>query len=198
MPKWLRCFFQRCVTNFTYKIEDKASEVSTVYQLACKYYKNVVEREAALANITDKDHILCIGGGICPFTAILFHQHTGAKVTVIDNNKDCIPKARQVIKRLGIDERVHVHLQDGANAETDLSEYSVIHMALQVDPIDHVFYQIEKQSAPGAKLLIRRPKKALGSGYSEFQSEHLSYCAYVSHKDCNIGSTFLYVKPEVV
>ena len=196
MPKWLRCFFQRCMTNFTCKIEGKASEVGAVYEFACKYYESVIEREMALANITENDHILCIGGGVCPFSAILFHQKTGAQVTVIDNNKDCIPKSKQVIERLGIDDHVHVRFQDGASAEVDLSAYSIIHTALQVDPIDHVFSHIKSGAAPGAKILIRRPKKSLGSSYSELQNHLLKQCAYVSHKDCNIGTTFLYVKPK--
>jgi len=147
-----------------------------------------------LADVTKDDHILCIGGGICPFSAILFHQSTGAKVTVIDNNEACIPLAERVIERLGLGEYVYVHHQDGACDGVCLSDYSVIHMALQVDPIEYVFSQIEKNAAPGTKLLIRRPKTALRAVHGKLQEKLVSCCAYVSHNARNIGATFLYVK----
>lgn len=184
MLKWL--------TNFTYKIEQRASEDDAVYQIACKYYEEVVHKEAVLASITETDHMLCIGGGICPFSAILFHQNTGAKVTVIDNNEECVPKARQVIEKLGISEYVEVSHADGACDSVDLSAYSVVHLALQVEPMEHVFSHIEAQVKPGTKLLVRRPKKGLGAIYDKLEASS----AYVSHKACNIGATFLYIKED--
>jgi len=88
------------VTSLTKKIEDWATAAGVTYRLAAEYYRDVIHNEVVLANITNDDHILCIGGGICPFSAILFHQTTGAMVTVIDNDSDCVPKARHVIEQL--------------------------------------------------------------------------------------------------
>ena len=186
----------RWITNFTYKIECHAAEAGAIYQLALGYYQDIIQKEAILANITNKDHILCIGGGICPFSAILFHQVSGAKVTVIDNNMTCIPKAQRIINRLGIDDYVHVLYQDGGSLAIDLSKYSVVHLALQVAPMDYVFSQIEKQVTVGTKILIRRPKKSLGSMYNELLNPLLTCCPYVSHKSRNIGSTLMYAKAQ--
>jgi tRNA A58 N-methylase Trm61 len=180
------------ITNLTYKIECRAAGAGAVYRLASQYYRDVIEREAILANITAKDHILCIGGGICPFSAILFHRITGAKVTVIDNNADCIPKAEQVIAKLGIGDFVSVLHQDGADIE--LSAYSVIHLALQVAPMDAVLAQVMQKAAAGARMLIRQPKKTLDVMYDTFSHDMLAHCPYVSHKSRNIGSTVLYTK----
>ena len=174
------------ITNFTYKIEDAARKQSFVYKYACKYYQEVIEKEIALGDITSLDNILCIGGGICPFSAILFHQLTGASVTVIDNNQSCVPKAREVINQLGIGGKVQILHQDGN--DIDASGYSVIHFALQVFPMEQVFESIEKQAKPGTKLLVRRPKKQLGAIYSAFDSSS-SKCTI--HKARNIGSTIL-------
>jgi hypothetical protein len=186
----------RWITNLTYKIECKATKAGVFYQVASGYYRDIIQREAVLANITDKDHILCIGGGICPFSAILFHQVTGAKVTVIDNNATCIPKAKQVLNKLGIGDKVQVFHRDGSDTGMDLSKYSVIHLALQVAPMDYVFSQLVRQAMPGNRLLIRRPRKSLGSMYSELLSSILSSFPYVAHKSRNIGSTLLYIKQE--
>ena len=188
MPQW--------ITNFTYKIECHAAQAGVVYRLASQYYRDVIQKEIVLANITDKDHILCVGGGICPFSGILFHQITGARVTVIDNNEACIPKARQVINRLDIGDYVRVVCKDGGDGEMDLLGYSVIHLALQVTPIDHVFSQIKERAAAGTRLLVRRPKRLLDDIYSKLPNPQLVCGPYVIHKSRNIGSTLMHIKQE--
>lgn len=182
------------ITHFTRKIESAAVDAGLVYRFACLYYRDVVEREIELADITDKDHVLCIGGGICPFSAILFHQLTGAKVTVIDNNSDCVPKARRVISRLGLDSYIKVLCQDGKNESTNYADYTVVHLALQISPLERVFYQAQQHAAQGAKILIRRPKAHLKHMYGKLANPLLSDCSYITHKSRNIGSTLLYTK----
>ena len=182
------------ITNFTHKIESQAVKTGFVYKLACKYYQDVIGKEAALANITRDDHVLCIGGGICPFSAILFHQITGAKVTVIDNNEKCIPKAKKVIDRLGIGSKVRVLHQDGGSTDIDFADYTVIHFALQVFPMDEVFTSVERKVLPGTRLLVRRPKKGLGGLYCTFSCCSLSYAPVAVHRARNIGSTVLVTK----
>lgn len=184
------------VTALTYKIENKATKAGLVYKLARKYYLDVVQKEIALANITAKDHILCIGGGMCPFSAVLFHQLTGAKVTVIDNNEDCIQKARQFIADLGLSEQIRVFCQDGDSTDIMFADYSVVHLALQVCPMEQVLVSVERQMAPGTRLLVRRPKNHLHSMYSKFTNALFACCPYAVHKSRNIGSTALYIKFE--
>jgi D-arabinose 1-dehydrogenase-like Zn-dependent alcohol dehydrogenase len=180
------------ITKFTHKIENQAVKTGFVYRLACKYYQSVINKEVELANITKEDHILCIGGGICPFSAILFHQLTGAKVTVIDNNEKCVPKAKKVIERLGIGEKVRVLHQDGNSIK--LTDYTVIHFALQVFPMEQVFLSVTKKARAGTKLLVRRPKKQLSALYNKLTDGLTDCCCCATHKARNIGSTLLYTK----
>lgn len=178
------------ITELTQKIEYRASKTKLLYWLLLQYYRDVIKKEITLADITSDDHILCIGGGNCPFSAILFHRATGAKVTVIDNISDCAAKAREVISRLGLDGYVRVFNEDGCSA--DLGGYTVVHFAMQVAPMDTVFAAVEKSAAPGTKLLIRRPKKCLSKLYSRLIP---AYERYIAHKKArNIGVTMMYVK----
>jgi len=184
------------ITGITQKIECWVSETDTAYRLAAGYYQDVIQKEIVLANITKDDHILCIGGGVCPFSAILFHQKTKAKVTVIDNNIDCVNKSRKVIKRLGLDEFIQIICQDGSCETLSIADYTVIHFALQVNPMENVFAYIEKNATPGTRLLVRRPKARLGRLYSCLLKD-LYICPLTIHsKTCNIGSTVLYIKQE--
>lgn len=183
------------MTNLTQKIESIASETGIVYRLVSGYYHDIVQKEIALAGITSSDRILFIGGGMCPISAILLHQSTGARVTVIDNNISSIPKARQIVNRLGLDEHIRVLCREGGSAQLLYSEYSVVHLALQVFPLEHVFSQVERQISTGTKLLVRRPKRHLVGLYSQFSDSALTLCEQIAHKKIyNIGSTLLYIK----
>jgi len=184
------------ITKLTQNIERWASENPLVYRFAAQYYRDVIREEVDLAGITDRDHILCIGGGACPFSAILLHQTTGARVTVIDNDSACIPRAQQTIERLALSEHVKVLFQDGSSTELPFADYSVVHFALQVCPMEHVFSQVERQVEPGTKLLVRRPRARLHKLYSQLSSSLLPCCRQVVHRARNIGSTLLYVKQE--
>ena len=74
----------------------------------------LVKREARLAGINEQDRVLCIGGGICPYTAILLHKYTKAQITVVDNNRVCVEKARKFIDRVGMD-KINIIYGDGEN-----------------------------------------------------------------------------------
>ena len=187
----------RKIIGLTHGIESLASRSKLFYLAASKYYRNVIENEALLADISMDDHILCIGGGICPFSAILFHQLTGAEVTVIDNCMECVSEAEQIINRMGLDKYVHAVYQDGGSIGFSLSKFSVIHFALQVFPMEFVFPRIKRQVLPGTKILVRRPKNCLNMMYSQFTGSLLTCCRHIAHqKACNIGRTLLYVKQE--
>jgi len=183
------------ITRLTQKIEYFASEKNLIFHLVSRYYHDVVRREVDLANITKDDNILCIGGGFCPFSAILLHQKTGAKVTVIDSNSICIPKAREVVQRLGLDDHIHLECQEGCCKGLSLEEFTIVHFALQITPMEYVFAEVEKKVNPGTRLLIRRPKEHLSKMYCKLSKTVLACCRFISHnKPCNIGSTYLYVK----
>ena len=185
------------IIEFTRKIEYLAVKSKLFYWIVSHYYRNVIQNEVDLANITHDDHILCIGGGACPFSAILFHKITGAKVTVIDNCKECLQEARRIIGRLGLDEHIRAIWQDGGNREFSVSEFSVVHFALQVCPMDYVFPKVKKQASAGTKLLVRKSKKCLGRMYSQLTGSFLNCYKHIKHqKACNIGSTLLYIKRE--
>lgn len=184
----------RLLTAITQKIECLASELDVLYKFAEKYYINIVANESDLAGINQDDHILCIGGGFCPFSAILFHRMTKARVTVIDNNKKCIPKLKKVIERFGLN--IDVYLKDGCSSDILYADYSVVHLALQVYPMERVFTAVENGIIPGTRLLVRQPRKRLNDVYGRFSDTMLTYHSRVKHKSRNVGSTFLYIKHE--
>lgn len=180
------------IVKFTQKIEYWAAANPIIYRAAALYYKDIIQKEVKLAKITNQDQILCIGGGPCPFSAILFHQLTGAKVTAIDNDQNCIQPARQIIHYLGLADSIRILYQDGLSAE--IASYTVLHLAAQVAPMARVLEKIKACASPGTRLLVRKPKDKLqglyANDYPQFSNEQATY----HKKTRNIESTLLFVK----
>ncbi|MCL2844236.1 MAG: hypothetical protein FWE23_02130 [Chitinivibrionia bacterium] len=183
------------ITKFTRVLEKLAAKTKPLFWLSSKYYCSVIQKEIRLADIKKDDHILCIGGGNCPFSAILFHKRTGAKITVIDNEPNCQKTSQKLIKSMGLNENICVKCKDGGCPFFDLSKFTVVHFALQVSPVEEVFSNILKRVSPGTKLLVRRPKNTLEKMYCCLDKSKFGECKCVKHtKSCNIGCTLLYVK----
>ncbi|MCL2438467.1 MAG: hypothetical protein FWE48_01305 [Coriobacteriia bacterium] len=187
----------RLITKATQKIEYWAPSTKLLYHITSRYYREVIGNEVDLASITANDEVLFIGGGFCPFSAILLHQTTGAKITVTDNDSDCIPRAVKAISQLELGDCIHIQCRDGACPNFDLSQFSVVHFALQITPLNQVFAEVERRVNPGTRLLVRRPKNHLDKMYCKFSNAVVGCCRYVRHGSMsNIGVTQLYIKQK--
>lgn len=181
------------ITSFTQKIEYVANKRKSFYHLTTLYYKKIIEREVNLAKINSDDRILCIGGGPCPYTAILMHQLTGASITVIDNNKFCVKQSKKLINRMRLDDVIRIFWCDGESI--CCQGYNVIHLTLQITPKEEVLHRILQHADDGTKILVRMPKKHLNHLYCNMNQCPLLYREYVKHDIfTNVGNTTLYIK----
>ncbi|NLM52830.1 MAG: hypothetical protein GX197_08455 [Firmicutes bacterium] len=181
------------IPKLTKLIERLAAKNLFLYRLISLYYSNVVKNEVALAKIKATDRVLCIGGGHCPISGILLHEYTGAPVTIIDNDAFCVRVAKELIKNLGYTDAIKVVHGDGkAISPTD---YNVIHVAMQVSPLEQVFCHLRQGCRLGAKILVRLPKRALAKFYSSSDCTVFCHCnGKVLHSRRNIESTALFIK----
>lgn len=165
------------ITKFTQRVENCATKSKLLYNTISLYYRFLVKREVELADIKATDNVLCIGGGVCPYTAILLHKYTGAKVTVIDNDASCVRKSKRFLRRMKI-ENVHIKLCDGKCV--CCNNYSIIHIAMQISPKELVVDEVIKGAKNGTKILIRRPKNMVKELYCSDNS--CEYCCdFVKH-----------------
>ena len=72
----------------------------------------------------------------------MLHEYTGAHVTIIDNDDCCVRISRELIRKLGYEDSIDVLHSDGN--EISPKDYSVIHMAVQVSPMEQVFCHIKE------------------------------------------------------
>ena len=90
-----------------------------------------------------------------PYTAIMLHQLTGAKVTVIDNNKHCVKQSAELVKRLNLENSIRIICGEGETIDYD--GFTVIHLALQITPKDKVLKRVLERAEEGVKSLCVCP-----------------------------------------
>ena len=166
------------IIKLTQFIELLATKNRLAYCITSAYYRFLVKREAVLANINEKDRVLCIGGGICPYTAILLHRYTRAHVTVEDSNKRCVEEARKFISRKGY-KNINVVLGKGEDLSYD--GYTVIHLAMQITPKELVLREVLSRAQEGTRVLIRKPKKGVERLYCRAAEEEKHFARCIKH-----------------
>lgn len=143
--------------------------VLNMYEL---YYKNTVKKEVELGHIKETDRVLCIGGGAAPCTALQLYQQSRAEIHVLDIDEKAIDLSRDLIKRLGLEEKIKIKKGDGRYI--DVKDYDVVHVALQVAPKGQVIKNIWEKSKEGNRIIVRKPKKLLSKFYSSIPDKYLS------------------------
>lgn len=157
------------IATCTKWIEKRFSGFSFLIGLYELYYKKIVRKEIELANITSKDNILCIGGGAIPSTAVELANQTNANVHVIDVDNNAVECAQNVVKKLGLRNKISIAREKGE--DIDISSYDVIHIALQVSPKEKVLKHIWNNAKEGNRIIVRIPKKILKPFYSNVSEE---------------------------
>lgn len=178
--------------DITKVIENITSRNSIMRKIMLSYYAPIVKKEVLLANVKSSDHVLCIGGGYLPCTAILFHKLSKAKVTVIDVDKDAITSAKVIINQLQLEDKVIVKHADGIDIASE--HFDVIHIAMQITPKEEVFKKIHASMSSHAKILVRTPKEHLERGYQPFKHICEQHASVKQPSFSNIGITSLYVR----
>lgn len=115
------------------------------------YYKRLVRKELSLTTLSKSDHILFIGAGALPLSAVYLKKYTEANITIIDNNNEMITCANNYLKSTNKD--IKSLCIDGKNI--DIDAYSVIFIANQVAPKSTVVNYILNHAKSNTKLFVR-------------------------------------------
>ncbi len=126
-------------------------------------YRQVIQNEIALAQITIDDVVLNIGCGAVPFTAIYLASLTGAKVWAVDRDRKAVQQARFYCKKIGLKERIQFIEADGV--ESISVNFTVAVVALQAEPKTLILDNLLCKAEPGTRLVFRQPDKFFKNHY---------------------------------
>ncbi len=144
-------------------ITKTVESIAVTSPLFCKihrrYYKKWVSREIDMAEISSSDNVLCVGGGPLPCTALEIAMQTRASVQVIDSDLKAVKRARKVIGKFNLTDKVKITLADGKSINP--SDFSVIHIASQAYPRTIIFKNIWLNAPLKARILLRLKQREL-------------------------------------
>ena len=151
--------------------EKKCNKIPFLFNLYARPYKSILKKEIALANISEDDHILNVGCGAMPFTAIYLAKYTGAQVWAIDRDQEVIKRAKYSIKNMGLEEKIQVLNADGIDFKK--KKFTVAVVALQAEPKDEILENILSVSKPGTRFVFRLARDCFSSQYDFLSKEYL-------------------------
>ncbi len=151
-------------------------------------YRWVVQREARMAEINREDRVLSLGCGAIPFSAIFLKEYSGAPVWALDIDAQALEKAGQLLRKNGIR---GITLLQGNGAEIDLSQFTVILVALQVEPKKGVLKNFFAGAPEGARLIMRSPRHLFVPGYDPLPPTPQP-CQRISQPLITFGGSVLY------
>lgn len=134
-----------------------------IVDLYSRPYRQVVEKEAALAGITSRDRVLNIGCGAAPFTAVHLAILTGAQVWAMDLDPRAVQKARLYLQKIGLGDKVKVFRGNGA--EIIPGKFDAAIVALQALPKEGILRNLLSAACPGGRLVFRLPSPSFSKHY---------------------------------
>jgi len=151
--EFLRAYLTTAVLSLEFQ-SVKALLCDTPFE--CMYLERVADhvvREGEAAGIGANSHVLFIGCGPFPESAVGLVRGFGCQVTCIDHNADAIFCAHLVVKRLGLERLMEVKLADGR--DVDSSAFSHVWLASLVSEKEEILGHLYEQGIAGVRVVLR-------------------------------------------
>lgn len=118
-----------------------------------KRFVMLVKNEINLTKISKTDHILFIGSGPLPITAILLSKFVGCPIDCYDKNKEFVRLSRKVVSKLRLQKGIGIYHKKGENLIK--KHYSIVIVALLAKPKDKILKRVWVKISPNARVICR-------------------------------------------
>ncbi len=116
-------------------------------------YEELARKEIALSTMTGHDRALFVGSGPFPITAIEYARQTGCTVDCVDCVPEAVETSREVLRRLGLADRVRPRLARGEHVP--VTGYSVVLVGVLAQPKQEIFANILATWSEGCRIIAR-------------------------------------------
>jgi len=127
------------------------------------FYRTLVRREMASAQLKPQSRILHIGCGSLPFTPLAL-AHSGASVTAIDVNASAAERAKHIVASEGLSSVITIVHGDGLTY--DPRGFDAVWVSLHAAPKENIISSLLKRMDEGSVLVYRNPRGWLRLWYS--------------------------------
>lgn len=118
-----------------------------------EFYKEMVEDEIKMANISIDDKVLHVGCGSVPATSILIAKKTGAKTIGIDNNVCAVEEALYCLSEITDSDNVQIKHAEASQFPVEM--FDVIVVSQGVEPHVEILKHIAQSMNGDARVIFR-------------------------------------------
>lgn len=172
------------------KLEKGACNSQLALKLYSWPYKRILKNEILLGDIGAGDVVLNIGCGSIPFTAIYLAKLTDAKIIAVDKDEEAIPRAKKLIKRLGLEDRIEFIVSDASQLK-DL-KYTAAIVALHTSSKNIILKNLLKNSKEGTRIVFREARPIFSSFFGLISKEYKEKKS-IKQKTITFNKSLLYV-----
>jgi hypothetical protein len=116
-------------------------------------FEILVRKEIALAAITPGSHILMIGSGYFPSTAIELAGQAGCRIDCVDFVAEAVAMSRKFIAKIGLDDRITII--HGRGEERDCGQYDAVLVGCLAQPKREIMANLAATAAPHCRVVCR-------------------------------------------
>ena len=131
-----------------------------LYPLYFDFYDEMTENEINLANISEDDIILHIGGGPIPVTSILLAKKSGVRVTSIDNSLRSVKQAISCVLEAGVADKVQIQYAEANSFPVD--KFDVIIVSQGTRSYKELLMYISQSMKDDARVIFRTSSSPSG------------------------------------
>ncbi len=148
------------------------------------FYKRMIEKELWLSNLKPGMKILHLGCGPVPFTSIFLAQK-GYIVEAVDKDNEAIQRAKTVIGKNGLDNKIKIRQAEGSNI--DCSDYDAVWVSFYVSPRRECVQQILSTIKDGGVVIYRNSRGWLTRLYQPVNSDQFDQNREVKRVKQRVG-----------
>jgi len=140
--------------DFLYAIFEKvATKFDIISSNYLNMYQELVDKELEMVGISQNDHVIIIGCGSLPITAILVATKTNAQVTAIDNDNFAVKEANKYIRKHHLEDKVKIEQADGESYP--LKRFDVVYLSYGMKNKENIFKIITNNTKKNSRIIFR-------------------------------------------
>ena len=118
------------------------------------FYRRMIQREIANANIKKNDAIMHIGCGSFPFTSLQLAMDD-FDIVAVDIDENAVKNAKHVIQKWNLSDKIKVIHANGL--DMSVSKMNVVWIPFLVEPKQEIIKKYWKQLKPNGRIICRNP-----------------------------------------
>ncbi|HEC81675.1 MAG TPA: methyltransferase domain-containing protein [Thermoplasmatales archaeon] len=154
-----------------------------------RFFRKMTVDEFSRVPLPKDARVLIIGCGSIPHTAIIVAKEKPWKVVGVDRDNEAVQKARSLVERYGLGDRVRVVEGDGLSF--DLSGYDLVVVAHGVEPKSRILERIVEEMDGKTTVLFRTTWDFLDVVYGDERVPEGLYVVDVFKRPDFIKSVFM-------